>query len=105
MSSFTIGYFLGQVLGNGFVLFVFYAILETLIFKRIFDDPVKGKLTAAAAASAVMLFIALAATVRPGFEAMRIVSVLMASLLVSIYAWRRGLKVRARQADVGQTFE
>ena len=96
MSSFAIGYFLGQVLGNGFVLFAIYAILETVIFKRIFDDPVKGKLTAAAAASAVMLLIAVSAPSRPEFGFMPIAGTLVAALLVSIYAWRRGLKVRTR---------
>lgn len=105
MSSFGIGYFLGQIVGNGIFLFVIYALLDTLICKRVFDDPVKGKLTAAAAATAVMLFIAVAGMDRPDFGVGRIVATLVAALLVAIYAWRRGMKVRARQADLGGTFD
>lgn len=43
-------YFIGQVVGGIIGIFLLYALLEWIIFQRVLDDPVKGKLGATLAA-------------------------------------------------------
>ena len=102
MSSYSMGYFLGQIVGACFIVFIIYAVLETLIFKRLFDDPVKGKLTAAGVSWSLLLFLNLGNVARAGPIA--VIAAFVAALVVSLYAWKRGHTVRQREADVGETF-
>lgn len=104
MSSYGIGYLLGMVIGSGFLLFVIYVILETLIFKRVFNDPVTGKMVAAGVATVLMLFLALGSA-DPSQVTPRLLATIVAAIPLALYAHRRGLKVRARQSEVAQDFE
>jgi hypothetical protein len=43
-------YILGQIVGGVFAILLLNALLEWAIFKRVFDDPIKGKVGSVAAA-------------------------------------------------------
>jgi hypothetical protein len=43
-------YIIGQIVGGVFGVFLLYALLESAIFKRVFDDPIKGKMGSVVAA-------------------------------------------------------
>ena len=43
-------YLLGEVLGGMLGMFLLWSLFEWAIFKRVFDDPIKGKLTSVLAA-------------------------------------------------------
>lgn len=106
MSGQSLGLILGLVV-SAFTVFVFYVILETLIFKRIANDPVVGKLGAALAAwIAAGIFYGVRSRAVEGFDGRGFVYTLPAAALVAIYAYRRGLRIRKRDQDaIDSTFE
>jgi hypothetical protein len=97
----------GQLIGGVLAIFVLYALLEWAVFKRVMDDPVKGK--AVSVIGAYVLAVALygfgAADGGPWNPA-GFVIYLPGLLIVGFFAIRRGTKIRD-EADphLKETFE
>lgn len=106
MSAESLAMIIGLLVST-FSVFVFYMILETLIFKRIADDPVVGKLSAVAAAwIAASIFYGVRSTETAGFDGRGFIYHIPATALVAIYAYRRGLRIRKRDQDaIDSAFE
>jgi membrane associated rhomboid family serine protease len=95
---------IASLIGGTIAVMFFYIILETLIFKRISDDPVAGKLSATAAAWVVVsLLYGFTRSGDTGFTLAGFVAYLPGAMLVAIYAYRRGLRVRQRMTDSVET--
>lgn len=91
---------MGQIVGGILAIFVLHAVWEFLLFKRICDDPVKGKLlaTAAAYATAVVVYGFGAADGGPWTPA-GIIAYLPGAVAVAIYSIVRGRKVRQQSVE------
>jgi hypothetical protein len=98
---------IASLIGGTFAVLFAYVILESLIFKRISDDPVAGKLSAVGAAWVVVSIVYGFTTAREtGFNPAGFITYLPGAMLVAIYAYRRGLRVRQRMNDrVEATFD
>jgi hypothetical protein len=93
MEAYEIGRLFGTLVG----VYIFSQIAEWLIFKRVFDDPVKGKATSVVA---IYVLGALSFDYRAGLSGREELSgfayYLPAALIVGFFAVRRGLKLRAQ---------
>jgi hypothetical protein len=91
VEAYVIGRFIGALVG----VYIFSQIAEWLIFKRVFNDPIKGKVTSVAA---IYLLGALSFDYRAGQsgreELSGFIYYLPAALIVGFFAVRRGLKLR-----------
>lgn len=96
MTAVEIGRLFGTIAG----VYVLTVIAEWLIFKRVFDDPVKGKATSVAI---VYLLGALSFDYRAGLSGREELSgfayYLPAALIVGFFAVRRGIKLREQAAN------
>lgn len=97
-------FMIASLIGGAVAVLFFYVILETFIFKRIADDPVIGKLSAVAAAWVLVRLISgFNLSGDTGFSPAGFVGYMPGAMLVAIYAYRRGLRVRQRQMDSVET--
>ena len=92
------GFLVGGVLG----VYLLHALWEFVLFKRVFNDPVAGKL-------ASVLFAYLTASLLYGFGSadggpfnpLGFVVYLLPALVVGVLAYRRGVKIRSASTNSG----
>ncbi|MCB2086116.1 MAG: hypothetical protein H6920_08920 [Sphingomonadaceae bacterium] len=80
-------------------LVFFYLIWDLAFFSRIEDDPVKGKIGATIAA--YLTFSVLTGFLGRGdaaFDPSAFLYALVPAVIVGFFAWRKGMKLRARSA-------
>lgn len=99
---------LGQLAGGTFAVFLLYALWEFLLFKRIIDDPVKGKFGAVIAAylTASLLYGLLGANGR-AFNPSGFGFYLFGAAIVGFFAVKRGMRLRdepGRDEQIEETF-
>lgn len=91
---------MAQLLGGVFGVFVLYSIWEWAFFMRIFNDPLKGKLSSVLAAYLTASTIYGFASANGGrFVADGFFIYLLGAFVVSIYAWRRAEKLKDASGD------
>ncbi len=100
---------LGTLVGGIFAVYVLSMIWEWLVFKRVFDDPLKGKIFSVVAAylTASILYGFVSANGGP-FNPAGFGNYLVGLLVVGFFAIRRGLALRdaiAAGGDLSETFE
>lgn len=101
-------YVVGQTIGGMFGIFILYILVEWAIFKRVFDDPIKGKLTSVFVAYLIGSLLAGFGRADGGtyywgaFLDYAIPSVLVACF--AFYAGKR-LKEQSREQGVAEVFE
>jgi hypothetical protein len=93
---------LGSVVGGTLAVFILYAVWEWVLFMRIFDDPIKGKLASVAAAylSAALVYGFGSANGGP-WSPTGFLIYLPGALIVFVYAWRRATRLteQPKEAD------
>ena len=91
---------LGALIGSIIGVYILYAIWDLALFKRVFDDPLKGKMASAAAAyfSAGTLGGFGGADGGPYFWG-AFLQYLPGAIVVGVIAFRRGLKLRRENGD------
>ena len=96
---------MGELVGGIIGVFILYSIWEWALFQRIFDDPMKGKLTSVVAAylTASILYGFGAANGGP-FVLDGFIIYLLGAMVISVYAWRRASKLR-EQASEAEAFD
>ena len=86
---------IGELVGSLFAIYLLYVLWEFVLFKRVFDDPVKGKICSVAAA--YLMDCTMRGFIRAdggpfvwGFFLLH----LFPALIVGAFAYRRGLALR-----------
>ena len=89
------------LVGAALGVFVLYSIWEFVLFKRVFDDPLRGKLSALVAAylTAATLYGFGAADGGP-YRTEGFWLYLIGAIPTGIYAWHRGMKLREQPERV-----
>ncbi len=99
---------MGELIGGVVGVFILYAVWEFLLFKRVFDDPMKGKMASVIAAylSASILYGFGSANGGP-FNQGGFLVYSLGAFVVAIIAYRRANKIREGTvdgADIGEAF-
>lgn len=98
---------MGQIIGSIFGVFVLYSIWEWVLFRRIMDDPLKGKMLSLLAAylTAAIIWGFGAADGGP-FRTDGFFLYLVGAVPVGVYAYHRGNKLRREPnaANDAETF-
>ena len=92
---------LGQAAGSIVAVYLFHAIWEFALFRRIMDDPVKGKL-----ASVIAAYLTVTAIYGLGTGAFNPIY-LVGAAVVGFFAVRRGIRLRDQPGaldDIEETF-
>jgi uncharacterized membrane protein len=99
-------FMIGLVFGCAFVFFL-YGVIDRLVFSKLLDDPVKGKL--ASIVVAWLIAGTLLALVSPQQTAGSLLApyivFIVPAVLIGIYAYRRGLAIRKAQTVDVSIFE
>jgi len=91
-------YLIGTLIGGTIGVYLLYAVWEFVLFKRVMDDPVNGKLGAVVAAYFTASFIAGFGMADGGpFAWYAFALYLIPALIVGALAYQRGSKLRAEQ--------
>lgn len=98
---------MGELLGGIVGVYILQLIWEKLVFMRLADDPLKGKMgsTVAAYISAAVIYGFATANGGP-WRPVGFVAYLLGLLVVGAYSWSRGNKLRdaMREAERHETF-
>lgn len=94
------------LLGGGlFLIYLFTAFWEVAVFKRVMDDPVKGKISSVFAA--YLTASILSGLVGVNWDA-AFLYYIFAAVIVGTFAYRRGMTLRQQPEDpegLGETFK
>lgn len=99
-------YLVGQLIGGFLAVYLFQWFWEFAVFKRVLDDPVRGKLSSAVGAY-------LTVSILSGFGGAdggpywwpAFILYLFPALLVGALAYRRGLALRGEGGEIGEIEE
>lgn len=95
-------YLIGQIVGGTVGVFLVFLLLEWAIFKRIFDDPLKGKLSSALAAYFVGSSLAGFGRADGGsYYWGSFIDYAVPAIIVGIYAFWQGKSLRERLLNEG----
>ncbi len=97
---------MGELIGGIVGVYILHVVWEFLLFKRVFDDPVKGKLASVFAAylTASIVFGFASANGGP-FQPVGFIVYLLGAIVVGVLAYRRGLTVRKSMVDQDEMSE
>ncbi|WEK47668.1 MAG: hypothetical protein P0Y56_05080 [Candidatus Andeanibacterium colombiense] len=99
---------MGQIVGGTFGVFLLYVIWEYVLFKRIMDDPVRGKLLSVMAAYLTASVVYGFASARGGpFNPAGFIAYALGAVVVGFFAVRRGVRLKdemGSEDEVTQTF-
>jgi hypothetical protein len=99
---------IGLLVGSTIAIYFLYAIWEFALFKRVFDDPLKGKLSSVAAAYLSGGALAGLGMADGGpFVWGAFLQYLLPAIIVAIIAYRRGLALRKKSVvdeELHETF-
>ncbi|WP_395327394.1 hypothetical protein WBP06_10950 [Novosphingobium sp. BL-8H] len=96
---------LASMAGGLLGIYLMQGIWEFVLFKRVLDDPVKGKI-GSSIAGYLSTCISYGFTDPDGssFAASGFLIYLLPGILVGLYEYRRGLRLRDRMTNVEETF-
>lgn len=98
-------YNVGQMVGAILAVYILYFIWEIALFKRVMDDPVKGKLASSAAGYLTAAAISGFGMADGGPYAWQAFGIyLPAGLIVGFFAYRKGVRLRGRGVEIAETF-
>lgn len=96
-------FYVGQIIGGILGIFILFVLWEFALFKRVLDDPLKGKLFSAGAAYLTGATVAGFGGADGGpYYWGAFLDYLIPGMVVTAYAFRNGQKARTQTADTAE---